>query len=478
VSVREAMRTRLWVWMRETGAGLILIPPVLVIIQLQWLGGLTDRGRFVYSPNVLLAAGTMPLVSMIWVMVGQYNTRMLHSAHELRVPVVLRTLWLTLTGFAVCTIFGVLVPIAVLHGPCLQWLVYTFDAICVGVIVALFTNSYFTLPVWFFGMAAEFGASFDSSPDSSKWFVALAVALPILITWRLRVLIRALGGDAHDELFSRSLAAVDGWNFQASSRSVTRMSSGSSASLRHRDVARFSAVAARICLGPLYEHNASVMLLCFASIPIMLLHATRAYTVAFAKLVTIPVWIGLPFLLATIGVAFLQARVRRLAELLYDPSGEIADLAFLPGLGCRRQLRRALLREVLVRSLVQYGLCLGGIVGSCWALLRLGQAEIEPLLFLVVPALALLLLFAMMSVGVLSGRVGRDSAWLDRSILFLLPPTLLSVFTGKGSLAVHDWASTASMWLSAVWTIVLCTMGACLVWWGIQLSRRIDLLRG
>ena len=458
MSVRAIMSARSWVWMRETGAGGILIPPVLVIIQLLALGGLADRGRFLYSPNALLAAGTMPLLSAIWMMVGQYNVRVVYSAHELRLPVVLRTLCLGLSVNVCGTIVGVLIPIAVLHGPCLQWLLYTYFAICVGALLALFRNSSFTWLVWFLGLAAEFAACFDASPASFEWFGALAVALPLLIAWRLRVLIHALGGDAHDELFSRSLATDDSGNAPASSR--TRPHEG--------ELARSPAVAARICLGPLYEHKAHVVLLCFAPFIILLLHATRSYTVALAKFLTMPVWVSLPFLLGSGGAVFLRARIRRLAELLYDPSGEMADLALLPGLGCPRGLRRTLAREVLVRWLLQYGLYLGGVVASCWTLLQLGQADFEPLLLLVAPAFALVLLFATLSMGVLCGKVGRDSAWVDCAILFVFPPTLLGLFTGKGSLGVHDWASTASMWLGGVWMIVLCSLGACLAWWGVH----------
>jgi hypothetical protein len=491
VSFREPMRMLLL--LRQAGAGWVLILAVLEMIQLATLGGLRDRGRFVFSPNAMLLAVMGPMVMTMWMTVGQYQARWALSANELRVPRVLRTLCFTLSGLAAWTVFELLAPIVALHGPYLQWLLFIFYGICAGILVALFRGTYFELPILLSYGAVEFDASMGSSIVSPKWVELLAITLPLLIAWRLRVLIRALRTDAHGDLFLRSLVATEGWNLPArwSVGSRATASSGARQVLtawrravfgenrdsRQRTVDRSSTGVWRVSLGPLYERRVSLILLCFAPLPIMLSLATHAYTIASTKSLTIPVLVSLPFLCGIFGVMFFLNRVRRLADLLYSPSGEIADLALLPGLGGRWLLqRRALLREVLVRPLSYYGLCLGGLVGSCWVLLRLGQAQIEPILFLVVPPSAMLLLFAMLTVGVLSGRLGRDSAWFNGSMYFLLPPMLLSMFASLGPRPPHEWTASLSTWLSIVWLIVLGAMAACLVRWGIQLSRRPNLL--
>ena len=486
MSFREPKRMLLL--LREAGAGWILALPVLELLQLVGLGGLRDQGRFVYSPNAMLLAGVMPMVMAIWTIVGQCHAKLVLSASELRAPRVLRTLCLTSSGFAAWTIFELLVPIVVLHGPYLQWLLFIFYALCAGVLVALFRNTWFEIPLWASWIAVDIHASMGSSIVSSTWVECLAVTLPLLIAWRLRVLLRALHTGTHGDLL-RSLAAERSiMTAKWSAHSHAAASAGDArqvvpawqraffGEIHQRTVDRSSAVAWRVSLGPLYERRVSWILLCFAPALIMLLLASHAYTVAFAKLFTIPVFVSLPLLCGIMGAVFLQARVRRLADLLQVPSGEIADLALLPGLGDQWLVRRALLREALVPPLSYYGLCLGGLVGSCWVLWRLGQAQFDPILFLVVPPSALLLLFAMLTVGVLSGRLSRDSSWFNGSAFFVVPPTFLSMFAGVGPRPAHQWTANLPTWLSIIWLIVLGTMAACLVRWAIQLTRRPNLL--
>jgi hypothetical protein len=483
---------RMLLLLRQAGAGWILLLAVFEMIHLATLGGLRDRGRFVFSPNALLLAAMAPMVMVMWTTVGQYQARWALSANELRVPHVLRTLCFTLSGFAAWTVFELLAPIVVLHGPYLQWLLFIFCAICTGILAALFRGTYFELPILLSCGAVDVDASMGSSVASQKWVELLAIAMPFLIAWRLRVLIRALRSDTQGDLFLRSLAATEGWNMPArwSVGSRATASSGARRVLtawrravfgenrdsRHSTVDRSSTGVWRVSLGPLYDSRVSSILLCFVPLPIVLSLATHAHTVALTKSLAIPVLVGLPFLCGMLCVMFLLKRVRRLADLLYSPSGEIADLALLPGLGDRWLLRHALLRQVLVRPLSYYGLCLGGLVGSCWVLLRLGQTQIEPILFLVAPPAAMLQMFAMMTVGVLSGRLGRDSAWFNGSMYFSPFLMLLSMFAGLGSLPPHECTASLSAWLSIVWVIVLGAMAACLVRWGIQLSRRPNLL--
>ena len=487
--------TRMRLWLLEIGAAWILIPAVIEIVPLVWLGGLRNRGCFDVTRNAELLAFTMSIVMFMWTPVVQYQSRLLLCASELRVPRVSRMLCLTLGGFAAWTILELLAPIVILHGPYLQWLLFVFYALCAGVLVALLGGTYLGTPVSVVCIVVGVDATLGSSIVSKRWVELLAVAMPFLIAWRLRVLIRALHTGARGALFLRSLAAVEGWAAPARWKSSTgypaaagsgvcqvltawqRAVFGEKAHLRQPAVDRSSTGVWHISLGPLYGRRVSWILLCFALLPIMVLLATHARTVAFATQMSGPVLMGLAVLCGPLGVMFLLTRVRRLAELLYNPSGEIADLALLPGWGGRCLQRRALLREALVRPLSYYGLCLVGMAGSCWALLRLCQAHIEPILSLVVPPSALLVMFAMMSVGVLSGRLGRDSPWFGRSIFLMFPFMFLPMFAALGSLAPQDRLPSLLMWQSIAWVIVLGSMAICLVWWGIGFSRRPNLLR-
>ena len=466
--------------LRQAGAGWVLILAAVEIIQLVTLGGLRDRGRFVFSPNAMLLAGMVPMVTMTWMTVGQNHARLMLSAIELRVPRVLRMLCFTSSGLAAWTVLELLIPIVALHGPYLQWLLFIFYAICTGILTGLFRGTQIETPISLSCMAVSLYASMGSHAVSPEWIEIPAVAMPFLVAWRLKVLIRALRSGSHGDLF-RSLVA-EGWNMTnrwnadsgapqvstAGRRAVFAENNG----LRQRNADRSSAGVLRVSLGPLYERRASRILLCFAPAPITILLGSHVSTAMFVEYLKFPVLICVPFL-GMLGVVFVRNRVRRLADLLGNPSGEVPELALLPGLGGRWLQRRALLREALVRPLAYYGLCLGGIVWSCWELMRVSQIPIEPILFLAVPPSAMLMLFAMMTVGVLAGRLGRDSAWFDVSLAFLMPTMSFSILRFLFPL---DSAPSLPTWQSIFWVTVLGAMAACLVRWGIQLSRRSNLL--
>lgn len=439
--------------LREAGAGWILILPVMQIIQLAYLGGLRDRGRFGFSPNALLLASMVPMVMMTWMSVAQYHARLMLSVSEMRVPHVMRMLCVTFSGLAAWTVFELLTPIVVLHGPYLQWLVFIFYALCSGVLATTFKRTWFETPIWLSCMLVAVIAAVGSRTVSPQWVDILAVALPFLIAWRLRVLIRAPRTGSHGELF-RSLAAEQpgmksGWGADSS--------------------APTSSDALRVCLGPLYRRRGSRILLCFAPIPIMLLLGSHLHAVGFVQGFEPPA----PFAVIFLGGFFLLSRVHRLADLLGNPSGEISELVLLPGLGARGLQRRALLREALIRPLVYYGLCLGGLLGSGWVLLRLSEVPIEPMLIAVpLCAVLILMLFTMMTVAVLSGRFARDSRWVESPAIL---PVLLSFAACLGYLSPHDWTPSLSR-QGIVWVTLLSAMAVCLVRWGMELRRRPNLL--
>jgi hypothetical protein len=472
--------------LRQAGAGWVLILAAVEIIQLVTLGGLRERGRFVFSPNAMLLAGMVPMVIMTWMTVGQSHARLMLSAIELRVPRVLRMLCFTSSGLAAWTVFELLTPIVVLHGPYVQWLLFIFYAIGAGILAALFRGTHFETPISLSCMAVSLYASMGSHAVSPEWVEIPAVVMPFLIAWRLKVLIRALCSGSHGHLF-RSLVAegwsmTNRWNAASGAPASSgvppaapagrRAVFGENNGLRQHNADQSSTCVLRVSLGPLYERRASRILLCYAPAPIVILLGSHASTAMFLEYLKFPVLVCVPSL-GLSGVVFVRNRVRRLADLLCNPSGEIPELALLPGLGGRWLQRRALLREALVRPLAYYGLCLGGIVWSCWVLLRVSQIPIEPILFLAVPPSAMLMLFAMLTVGVLSRRLARDSVWFDFSLAFLMPTMSFSILR---FLFPHDSTPSLPTWQSIVWVTVLGAMAACLVRWGIQLSRRPDLL--
>jgi hypothetical protein len=164
---------------------------------------------------------------------------------------------------------------------------------------------------------------------------------------------------------------------------------------------------------------------------------------------------------------------------LYEPDGEIADLALLPGLGDERAQRRALLQEALVRPLAHFGLCLAGAVSSGWALVRLASGSIEPILFLVAWAAAQLMVFAIVSVGILSGRLNPSSPWSKYwMVYFLIPtvPALLSTWEDFKFVSAPAGSLSSSTWPDLIWLLVLAAMAVCLGVWSVRLSHRRNLL--
>jgi hypothetical protein len=457
--------------LRQTGGGWTLI---LVLQQLVLTWMLPPRVRSQFDPDTPLLAllASLALVLFyIWPAVGQSHARVALAARELCVPRLPRMLCFTSSGFAAWTFVWLLVPMMVWHGSYLLWLEGIFYALCTGGLVALFDGTRFANPIYFcctvLGFFAFQGSLELAQPISRELHVILVMATPLLIMWGLGVLIRVLRTGSHDNVLR---SADSGTPLRSGARQV--LPAG-----QQRNAARSPAAVIRVALGPLYERHLIWILLFLAPIPIMLTLGARVRTIMLFNPL-IPVLASLAGL-TVMGGAFFERRVRRLAGLLCDPGAEITDLALLPGLGSRRTQRRALLREALVRPLVYYGLCLSGAAGSCWVLVRLRRESIEPILFLVVWASAMLMVFAMMSVGVLSGRLDPASRWSKGWMAYFLvpvPPTLFSVYAGLGSVSAHDSTLSLLMWQSLIWLMVLGAMAACLVAWAIRLSRRPNLL--
>jgi hypothetical protein len=480
VSLPAPRRVLRLLW--RAGGGVTLILPVMQVIALVFVGGMRDRGRFVISPNSMLLTALTPMVIGVWAMVTQYHVRLMVSVTEIRVPQVFRLLCFTMVALAAWTVFELLTPIVVLHGPGLQWLLFVFFAICSGILAALFRSTYLETPIWLVCLLLVPGTSASSRDVSLTWVEIAAVVLPVLIAWRLQVIIRAFRAGSHGDFF-RSFA-IEAWGGVQSTDSITpgaevirrlmpqwlHTAFGEGGRPRPYNVDRSSRGTFRVCLESSHQLGLSWILGYLVVLPMMGLLGSHLTAAEILDVVKYPVSFGVPIL----GGFLLLTRVRRLADLLGNPSGEIADLALLPGLGDREAQKRALLEEALIRPLIYYGLCLSGLLGLGWVLPQLSQQPIDPL-FLAVPSAAvlILLLFAMLIVGVLSGKVDRGSRWLDWA---MIQPVCFFGIASISSLPRHDCIPALTTWPSIAWGVLFAAMVGLLTRWGIQLNRRQNLL--
>ena len=180
------------------------------------------------------------------------------------------------------------------------------------------------------------------------------------------------------------------------------------------------------------------------------------------------------------GVTVLVARARRSGELLWNQQGEIADLAILPGLGDTRCQRRALLHEALIRPLIHYTAWFCGVTGSWWVLVWTGRAPVQSILLLPELMVSMLMLFATMSVGVLSSQLDRLSMWFKGAAWVSTIPAFFSLISLQlwsfGLLHAPASPSSLLIWQSIANVSIVGGMAVCLITWGIQLSRRPNLL--
>jgi uncharacterized membrane protein len=155
----------------------------------------------------------------------------------------------------------------------------------------------------------------------------------------------------------------------------------------------------------------------------------------------------------------------RLAALLSESSGELAEVALLPGAGSAQEQGRVLLRETLLRPiasgaplLLGYAVVLGRVNAPPAALL--------PAVLLVV---GMVLMFATATLGVLA-RKFRTSAWpvLGVGLLFWLP----------GMLALYDLRADRGISITQglAWLLPLGSLLACLIPWGRLVFLRQRLL--
>jgi hypothetical protein len=441
--------------LREGGAALPLLL-ALVPLLLTW----PLQGRVAGGEALIL----MGMIAIAWTVVGMRHVRVALAARELRLPRVPRMLCFTLSTLAAWTLVAMRAPIVVWHDWPPLWPEFIVYGSCMGGLCALVANSWLaTLATLLIGLELAFLPAFcwpaQAASGARAQLTIVATVMLLLIAWRTAALDRALlrgwdprrlvepigGGDA-DTLRSPLLT---GW--------------------RRRHSVQSPAAAMRVVLGPLYGRPALWIVLIVAALGAMLSPVADTLRSVRTSPLLMATQALAPFLAIFPGL-WLVFRIRRLAALLGEPGGEIADLALLPGLGSQREQRSALLQQALVRPLIYYGLCLGGLVGA--HALFVWHARMPPALvgILAVSAAAALLLFATLSVGVLAGRLSPASAWLKdwTMCLFALPVMLSLITIDRGT-----WGALFGL----VWCMAAAPIVVCLIAWTIRLRQRPNLLR-
>jgi hypothetical protein len=417
------------------------------------------------------------LVIVLWMGIGQCHMRLAAGAMHLRAPGVLRMLCWSLAGAAAWTILCQLVPVGLWHGPLLLWFAAIVYSMCAGLLVSLFGGTRWQLPLTFscVGIPLCIGIPWLGQSFVRQSLGPLAAVMPLLIAWRLRVLINALhSGSQSNALRWLVSGSWNAWAAWSANPGAADTSGGKTSHWRLDGPPSIDAF--RIVFGPPLKLDALFKLLILAAVPSVFLLLDRHHAGAGKMFLGGQSWI-----LPMMAVTFCVARVRRLGEFLWNQNREISDLALLPGLGNRRMQRRALMRESLERPLIIYSLSFGGLI-LCWLLVaRAVDASLQPILFLGVAAFSVLVLFTMMSTGVLCGAIGRSSPWFKGLAYFVVIPPWFSALL-PAAIRALPWACVRGsavnlvIWQSAFYAAALAAMSAPLVAWAVRLKRRPNLL--
>jgi hypothetical protein len=477
--------------MRQSGAGYILTLAVLGVFEWRFLGQHPYRqSRFSpYIWNSLFRSVTL-IVVFCWIVVGQYHARLVIGGSRLRMPGMLRVVCISLLGATACTIFALLGPIWLLSGPGLLPLSALLLAICSGLLISLFGGTRWQLPIY--AASVGFVISINTFGPSAlfvqKLLGPVVIVVASLTAWRLRALVDAFRvGSANKTLEYLAIGKwnmVSGWDRTLRGRSTSSLSTILAGSWRTADRAiegvkqRFgkqSSAAFRHALGPPQASSERLGWLMFMAIPIVLLFLLHKNAIESLRSL-FPI---LAFSFAFAGVTRVVARARRLGDLLWNQQGEIADLALLPGLGGARYQRRALLHAALVRPSIHYALWFCGVFGTWLILARTSQAPVQSILLLPELMCSILVLFATLSVGVLSRQLDRSSVWFKGwAYLLAIPAVFWSIWRlgVPRSFCVPASMPSLLIWQSLANVLMVGGMLVCLIVWGIQLSRKPNWL--
>ena len=409
--------------------------------------------------------------------IWQYHARLALSATRIRIPGVLRMVCISLAGSAACTLIALIGTTYLLDGPVILELFTVLFAIYSGLLVTLFGGTRWHLPLYgaCFCLVMAFISSEPTSLFMSKLLGPLVLATVLVTAWRLRALVNAFRAGPANKTLQYLVAGK--WNMLAGWEASPDGYSNSSLRAANRRSGKPSPTSAfRSALRPVPASNELSVWLIFMAIPI---------TLSFLSQETISVFLQYYFgtvasAFAFGGVTVLVARARRSGELLWNQQGEVADLAILPGLGDTRCQRRALLHEALIRPLIHYAAWFCGLTGSWWALAWTGQAPVQSILLLPELMVSMLMLFATMSVGVLSSQLDRLSMWFKGAAYMSTIPAFFSLISLQlwsfGLLHAPASPSSLLIWQSIANVSIVGGMAVCLITWGIQLSRRPNLL--
>jgi hypothetical protein len=478
--------------MRQSGAGYILMLAAVGIFE-WWLWGQRPDHQSHFSPHIWnsIFVSAIPVVFICWTLIGQYHARLLISGSRLRMPGMLRVVCISLLGAAACTIFALLGPIWLMGRPGLLPLSAVSLTICAGLLISLFGGTRWQLAIY----AASFGfviSIIGFGPSAllvQKLLGPVALVVASLATWRLRVLINAFrAGSASKTL---EYLVIGKWNMFAAwdatsrGRSSTSLSTILAGSWRiagraiegsHQRFGKQSSAAAfRRALGPPQASSEMWVWLITMAIPIMLSFLAHQTSIESLR----SPFHSWAWLFTFTGVTRVVARARRLGDLLWNQQGEIADLALLPGLGDARCQRRALLHTALVQPSIHYALWFCGVFCTWLILARTVHAPVQSILLLPELMCSILMLFATLSVGVLSRHLDRSSVWFKGWAYLLAIPALFWPIWRLGILgSFHAPASMPSLliWQSLANLLMVGGMVACLIVWGIQLSRKPNWL--
>lgn len=442
---------RLGAWPSVAGVLLLLqVPLQLWLSHEEPMGGWASQGLAALAVFSAWSIATVPMLCTLL------------AARELRMPSgVSRVVFATMTGLAAWTFAVTCVPPLLWHvAPALDPELTVF-LMGVGALFAMIGSSFQGVlwPVLFLVLICRI---FDWSWALTRpQLTILSGVMLLIVVGRTIAIGRALGRGSRPALSP----LLEAFSHSTEKRPEGRTGSGRA----RRGVAgwrgtRTPSSVVRTALGPPYEHRT-------------LLKEAGSFLCVFG-FITLPFWFSydqvssnlmvLGFLLIFMPMACITWTLgitTRLAALLSESSGELAEVALLPGAGSAQEQGRVLLRETLLRPiasgaplLLGYAVVLGRVNAPPAALL--------PAVLLVV---GMVLMFATATLGVLA-RKFRTAAWpvLGVGLLFWLP----------GMLALYDLRADRGISITQglAWLLPLGSLLACLIPWGRLVFLRQRLL--
>jgi hypothetical protein len=432
---------------RHSGAGFFLLPVLTELLFVLWIPGKRQGASLWLNPHDW-AAG-LPAIQLLtiftWMMAGQYHARTAFEARLLCVPKAPRFTLISLIGTAIAILILLLVPVYVARGPVFLWLAAIAFALGAGLLLALFGGSRWQAPLYMLCLILVFyaGNPLIVGPWGRDFWGPAAFAVWPILLWRLHALEHAFQAGLADD-FLRYISSKKP-NMFASWAGILRTSA---IPKRQTDsTCKAPTNVYRAAFGPIFQPNEIFFGVLLSLWPVMMSVPSRELLTVFERY-----FAGVMiFPLMGIASGAVTRRVERISNLLWIQSGELADIALLPGLGNVQAQRRALLQEALFRPLIYYGLWSAGIVSVWIGFPALMHASVPLTRLLLVLPLWVMMLYALLSVGVLSGVITRSSSMLKGLVTFFSAvfPALLVLASLRPSMATWTyfilWAALTIM---------------------------------